>query len=145
MGWFFVLCVRCTKPEDALEMRKLMPELDAHTYSGDDRVVTFWTNATSTGIKDQAECDAANEWAVKFYDRLRTCTIPYDWAITGVECDGWVPDEEFVSRMRDNNGLMQGLVVSSDFYHIGGKPDSFVPFSPGYFWFPYTGIIFLED
>jgi len=151
MAWIFELEADCVKKEAAEAfgshfsgLTYLLPDgrecrVEPSGVSGfEDSVHHFRccvvpTGASQTGYKDVLRTDdERKQLAVFLYERLRTAP-PFRFAVVGVECHEFDPF--------DRTGALDafdGLVVSEQMFNEAGQPREFEPFTPGYFWVPFT-------
>lgn len=76
-----------------------------------------------------------NELILALYDRLRQ-SPPYRYASIGYDSEFFRDWSEIIEE--DYTAInFSGLVLSEPLCSLSGKPSQFVPFAPGYVWWPY--------
>jgi hypothetical protein len=153
MAWIFSLSAECGW--DEREARAFAVHFDGYvavTDTGEqfscsgtvfeDGDAGWWVAVIPEGVSGNDVHDGRaraqmTQISLRLYDRLRSAP-PFRFALVGVEVD------EFRTFKEIDDDLIRldfdGLVIDEEIWSTLGKPDIFVPFSPGHRWRPFSEV-----
>lgn len=156
MAWIFSLSIECSTNENAAKsICEHFEDLRISFVDGlfaifkadirNDSEKNYWVLVSSRNMKVGGEASPVltekkytSEAGKQLYERLKTVSAPFRFALVGWEVD------EFLTYSQLNKddlaeGVMLGLVISEEVCECFGRPAHFVQFKDGYYWQAYKG------